>query len=164
VMPHSILIRKNMVLAFVLGCLLVPAARALAVDSDIKLQINSDGNFFDVYIANSSEDIVSIYPRISYLGVERNISLFFFKGKERCSECALKSDASMPLSVPPGKGTISLAPSELIGRRFEESAIASSYSLKPGCYGVYATYREKYPPTGAFAGVIVSNAVRMCVP
>lgn len=95
--PHARLIKEIIVLAFALGCLLIPAARALAVDSDIKLQINSDGKFFVVYIANSSEDIVSIYPRISYLGVERNISLFFFKGKERCSECALKSDASMPL-------------------------------------------------------------------
>jgi hypothetical protein len=163
-MGHSNLFKKAIILIFAAGCLLASVRKALAVEKDVKLQISSTGEFFDVYLANYSEDVVSICPRISYSGVERNINLFFFKGKEWCSECALKLNVSAPLSVPPAKGVIALAPSELIGRRFNVSGVASSYSLKSGCYGVYATYREMRPPTGAFSGTLVSNAVRLCIP
>lgn len=146
---------------FVAGCLLMPVRKVLAVERDVKLQISSAGEFLDIYLENSSKDVISIYPWFSYLGVERNINLYF-KGKERCSECTLKLDASATLSVPPAKGVI--APNELIGRRFKVSSIASSYSLKPGCYGVYTTCRETRPPTRAFSSEIVSNVVRLCIP
>lgn len=151
-------------IAVIATCSVTSAKGVPAIEHGIELRINSSGEFLDIYLINGSKDIISVYPRIAYSGIEHNVSFSFFKGKERCDECILKSETTMPLSVPPIKNMVALAPSEIMGRRFNIGSLASSYSLNPGCYGIYATYQERRPPHGTFAGKIVSNGTRLCVP
>jgi hypothetical protein len=139
-------------------------ANATNKDTGVGLFLRSDSHSLDVYLVNQSVDDKMIYPAIDYRGIEREIEFHFYTENGHCSSCNFRFDGETnPHRVPPSSSTKILRPNEVYGSRFKIKGIAGRYGLKPGCYGVYATYSVKYPPAGAFVGPINSNAIKLCL-